>query len=448
MDGKVRNLLAWRPNATDVQRYLASGTNEKLYVYDGDANHDITPVGFTTGRADALDGLGYGAGPYGEEDYGDERTPDGRVLEVATWSLDTWGEYLVACANCDGKIYEWTLNTSNDAAVVTNAPTNNRAILVSYERHLIALGAGGEARKVQWSDQEDNTDWTPSALNQSGDFTLQTDGRIVCGARVRGQHLIWTDTDVHTMTYQGPPFIFGFERVGGNCGIIAANAKCVTSDFAVWMSSNGFFVFNGYVQPLKCDVWDYIFSDLDRVQQSKIFASHNGRWGEVWFWFPSESGDGEIDKYVIWNYRENHWSVGSLARTAWEDGGVFQYPIAASTSSYLYEHENGFLDNVDPRTTDVYLQSAPIDVGDGNTVMHMTQMIADDSQGVDALQVRLKTRFTPESTEYDLGPYTLSSGYTDIRSTGRQIAFKVESISDTDWRLGRMRVEARPGGRR
>ena len=239
---KVRGSIAWRENGGS--RWMAAGTYEKLFVISAsNTATDITPTGFTTGNESAALNLGYGGGFYGDYTYGTPRQDVVTYTEATTWSLDNWGEYLVACSSKDGKIYEWQLNVASDAALISAAPTGNFGIVVTEERFLFALGAGGNARKVQWSDREDNTTWTPAATNEAGDLELQTSGQIMLGIKARGQTLILTDQDAHAATYQGPPFVYGFERVGSACGAISRKCAATVDRGVFWMGSRGFFAF-------------------------------------------------------------------------------------------------------------------------------------------------------------------------------------------------------------
>jgi hypothetical protein len=403
---------------------------------------DITPTSFTTGNADALLNLAYGGGPYGLFSYGTPRADTGTVTPATTWTLDNWGEFLLACSNADGKIYEWDLDVSNDGVALTNAPINNRAVMVTAERFVFALGAGGNARRVAWSDQEDNTMWAASITNQAGDIDLETSGSIVTGKRLRGVNLIFTDVDVHAAQYQGPPFVYGFERIATGCGVISAQSVAAVESVAYWWSPSGFFMYDGFVRPLKCDVLDYVTQNLSSVQRSKIYAVANNQFGEVWWFYPSADNT-EVDSYVAYNYREGHWTIGTLGRTAGTDRGVFTYPIMVSVDGYVYEHEVGVeYDNDAP-----YAESGPIELGNGDRVLVAKQLIADEkTQG--SVSVQFKTKFTPNDSE-GTKSYTIDSNYTPVRFTGRQIAMRVTGVTpNTDWRVGVMRLDATQGGER
>jgi hypothetical protein len=441
MSGKCRGILAWRTNGN--ARWIGLGTHTHLYVMSESGTlTDITPsAGFTTGNADATQNLGYSGGPYGLYPYGTPRPDTGTYTPATTWSMDNWGEYLLACSTSDGKLLEWQLNTGSDAAALTNAPINNKAVMVTSERFVFALGAGGNARKVQWSDQEDNTTWTPVITNQAGDIELETVGSIMAGKRLRGVNLIFTDVDVHTAQYQGPPFVYGFERIATGCGLISTQSVAAVESVAYWWSPAGFFVYDGFVRPLKCDVLDYVVQNLSQPQRSKVYAVGNNQYGEVWWFYPSANST-EVDSYVAYNYREGHWTIGTLSRTAGTDRGVFTYPLMVSADGYIYEHEVGVgYDGAIP-----YAQSGPIEFGNGDRIMVARQLIADENtQG--AVGVQFKTRFTPLGSEV-VKTYTIDSPYTPVRFSGRQIEMKVTGDSLTDWRVGVMRLDAVAGGER
>lgn len=438
---KARSLHAWIDNSSD--RWIVAGTYNKLYVYSGaGTQYDITPTGFTAGYEDANSPVGYGNSFYGVDAYGTQRQESDIPEPATTWSMDAWGEYLVACSDADGKIYEWTLATGTAAAVVTNAPISNRGAVVTDERFLMALGAGGNPRKVQWSDREDNTTWTPAATNEAGDIELQTDGRIECGVRVQNQTLVLTDTDAHTATYSGPPYVYGFERVGTSCGIVSKQAVSVIDRGAVWMGSRSFYTYGGgTVQEIDSDVADYVFSDINRSQVSKVVAVSNAKFSEIRWFYPS-SASTENDRYVAFNYQDNTWTIGSLARTAAIDAGVYRYPIYANPSDKkIYEHEVGL--NYDGATP--FAESGPIMIGVGDNVAHINEMIPDERTQGD-VTATFKTRFYPNDTERTYGPYSMSNP-TSLRVTGRQVRVRVEG-SGQDWRVGINRLEVRAGGRR
>jgi len=442
MSGLCRGFITWRDNSAN--RFIAAGTHTKLYAMnEAGTLKEITPTGFTAGIADAVSKTGYGYGTYGSLAYGTARPDTGSVTPATTWSMDTWGEYLVACSSSDGKLYEWQLGftTPTLAAAITNAPTGNKALLVTQERILFALGAGGNPRKVQWCDQENNTQWTPAGDNMAGDYELATPGTLIAGKRVKGVNLLFTDVDVHTAQYVGAPFVYGFEKAGSGCGLISAQAVAAIDTAAIWMSKAGFWIYDGYVKPLPSDVSDYVFDNLNFNQASKVYAVHNSKYGEIWWYYPS-SGSTENDSYVTFNYRENHWNIGLLARTAGADSGVFANPLMVSTDGFVYEHEVGFTyDNAS-----LYAESGPVQLGNGDNIMSVRQVIPDEQTLGEAV-VSFKTRNYPTGTQSTFGPYTAANP-TSVRFSGRQVNVKVTGNTLADWRIGVMRLEAIPSGKR
>jgi hypothetical protein len=446
VSGVPRGMFAWRDNSTNV--WLAVGSASKLYVYQGDGDQaDITPTSFSAGRTDATGGVGYGNGDYGEQAYGTQRLNLAQtgILPATTWSMDNWGQYLVACSDYDGKLYEWQLDfaTPTKAVAITNAPTSCKGLIVSEERFLFALGAGGDPRKVQWSDQEDNTVWTPAATNQAGDFILSTPGSIVGARRVRGGVLILTDVDAHFAQYQGPPYVYGFERVGTGCGLVSAIGVATADTFAAWMGQSGFWMFDGYTKPLPSDVSDYVFNNINRGQISKVSAVHNSKFAEIWWFYPS--GDNlEIDSYVIWNYRENHWSIGSLVRTVGTGQGVFSVPLMAGSDGKIYQHETGWI--YSGAGGSPYAESGPYQIGMGDNILVAKQLIPDENTLGD-VTATFKTRLYPTGDELTYGPYSLANP-TSIRLQGRQMKVRVNSNNNVDWRVGVFRFDAQAGSKR
>jgi hypothetical protein len=442
MSGSCRGFITWRDN--DGDRWIAAGTHTKLYAMSEVGTlKEITPTSFTSGAANAIVGTGYGASTYGSLAYGTARPDMGSITPATTWSMDTWGEYLVACSNADGKLYEWQLGftTPTLAAAITNAPTGNKALLVTQERILFALGAGGNPRKVQWCDQENNTLWTPAGDNLAGDYELATPGTLMAGKRVKGINLLFTDVDVHTAQYVGAPFVYGFEKAGSGCGLISAQAVAAIDTAAIWMSKSGFWMYDGYVKPLPSDVSDYVFGNMNFNQASKVYAVHNSQFGEIWWYYPSSQST-ENDSYVTFNYRENHWNIGTLARTAGTDAGVFISPLMVSTDGYIYEHEVGFAYD----SASLYAESGPVQLGNGDNIMSVRQVIPDEQTLGEAV-VSFKTRNYPTGTQSTFGPYTAANP-TSVRFSGRQVNVKVTGAVLADWRIGVMRLEAIPAGKR
>ena len=264
--GTARTLLAWRDNNNST--WAALGTASKLYAMSrSGAMNDITPAGLAAGQASATRGGGFGSGGYGGGSYGTPRGDVSTIQDATVWSLDTWGPYLVAVSPDDQRLVQWDLNPAAPAAPIAGAPTA-KALAVTNEHFLFALGVGGDERTVAWPDQSDNTLWTPDATNSAGSYTLPSAGRILCGKRLPQGTGIWTDSELWIAQYVGGVLLYGFQKADSGCGALSRNCVVTAASQAFWMGPNGFFAYNGYVRPLPCAVQDYVYSNLDTEQAS------------------------------------------------------------------------------------------------------------------------------------------------------------------------------------
>jgi hypothetical protein len=389
------------------------------------------------------------------------------------------GESLVGVANSDGRLVEW--NVTGTAAQIANAPIACRSLIVTNERHLMALGAGEgpigggpgvytpDPRHVWWCSQEVLTDWDRgNPANTAGDFRLDTPGQINCGVRFAGDVFIFTDQDVHRCTYLGPPHVYGFTKLADGCGLIGPGAVAVTNTVIAWMSDNGFYVYDGYVKPLPCDVLDFLTRDINTLQAAKVHAGHNAAFNEVWWWYPSTESE-ECDSYVVWNYAENHWTTGRMARTAWTDATVWPLPLAmygyrneddGLTYSLMYQHENGWHDNHLARA--VWIESGPIEIGNGDNLAVVDRVYQDmdpfkltaEPTGRDdpepAFTFTFRLRAAPGAPETSIGPFVIDTnrGYTDVRFNARQAVMRIDQVADGDWLLGTVRLNIKQGSQR
>lgn len=440
VSGIARAALTWGDN--DGQAWISVGTHTNLYAMTRSGSlHDITPAGFVSGSEDAVAGGGYGTGLYGTSLYGTPR-PDGtNIIPASSWSLDTFGENLVAVMDSDAKLYEWTLNTGTPAAQIANAP-DAVALVTTQEGILMALGAEGNPRYIKWSGLQNNTDWTPTATNQSRDQLLQTQGRIMLGRRVSDGVLVLTDEGAFRASYVGPPFVYTFARVGSGCGVVSRQACAVTQSAAYWMGRNGFFQYNGYVQPLPCDVQDYVFSDINDGQISKVCAVLNADFNEVWWLYPSGNSL-EVDRYVAFNYMEGIWYTGNLDRTCGTgSNGVLQYPIMVSSEGLVYDHE--VANSRDDRQPT--MRTGPLEIGEGDNVIMLRRFIPDE-RTAGSVVVNFYARQWPNGPMTKYGPYDATSP-ADLRITARQMEVEYEGDPNIDFRVGNFRFEVQPGGKR
>ena len=346
-----------------------------------------------------------------------------------------------------------TADATSSGGTSTNptVPTSNRGVIVTPERFAVCFGCAGESRRVGWSGQEDYTEWNfSSATTTAGFVDLDTQSKIVMAAPVREGTLIFTEEEVWLMKYVGLPYIYGFERIGFGCGLISPKSFASFSGRCIWMSSNGFWIFDGgYVKPLPSDVSNYVLQDMDpEAGLLYTHGSENGTFNEVWFWYPS-TGNSTPDQYVCYNYMEGWWGLGAMTRTAASPSGIYPYPIASDEDNYLYYHENGWTAAGVPLVGYRYAETGSLNLANGETLMTVKQAITDSGYGYASTELTFYASTTPEAAETTAGPYTpRSSGYTDVRVTGREIRYRVEATEDAPWSVGDIRLDLTPRGKR
>jgi hypothetical protein len=452
LDGAVIGLYGYKDNAAN--NVLAVGTREKVYVlYDGTWT-DITPAGFVNDASD--DPLGFGAYTYGSEDYGDARSQSGLVLQAGYFSFDNWGEDLIFTFSKDGKIYKWSPDSAGGTpdtigTAVTNAPTGNLSALVTNERHLVAIGSSDDPRKVAWSTREDRENWTSKASNTAGDLIIPTGGRALFGTKFRSDVIIFSDTGINRMFYAGSPFVYGIADAGSNCKAISPKSVVSTGNFLAWMGENAFYVYDGTVRELPCDVHDFVFDTINEPGRAAAWGGHNSNFNEIWWGFPTGESQYSSNRYVIWNYNANVWSIGTMDRGAWIDQGAFSYPIAGDSDGFVYEHESTTLSNSPNLNTQVpYCQSGPIEIGSGDRLVQVNQIIPDEEANtLPGVTISFKGKYTPLGAETDYGSFTFESdGYTDARFSARQIQMKVTGSTSQDFQVGNIRIDTKARGKR
>jgi hypothetical protein len=399
--GVPRGVIAW--SGASGNAFVGFGTTSKLNVLTNGSLYDVTPAGFVAGRVDT--GYVTATGAFGQGAFGAGAFGVGSVTsalaEADVWSFDTFGDYLVGVATSTKKLYVWDGNTANVAAVPAGAPATCDSVVVTPERFLMVLGANGNVRRVQWPSQESTTDWTDTPLNSAGDFDLSTEGRLMCGKRTKSETLIWTSTDLWAAIYIGGKFIYRFAQRGEKCGIISRRAAVTVDTRAYWMGRKNFYVYDGLVRPIRCDVFDYVFNDINEAQEAKIWAETTSQYGEI-TWHYCSAGSMEIDRYVTYNTVEDHWTFGKQGRTAGTDAGAVKYPIKVTVDGLIYEHEV-----LQDRGTEVpYLEGGPAEIGDGDNLMTVHRLVPDENTLGD-VTVTFFTAFSPTDAEVKRGPYTL-----------------------------------------
>ena len=425
-----------------------------------------------TGLDTTVVGAGWGAGTWSRGTWGSAANLLAQGSKLRIWSHDNFGEDLLFNVR-DGGIYYWdkTNGTSTRGVALNSlsgsnyAPTVAKQILVSdRDRHVIAFGCDPQDNPgvqdpllIRFSDQESLTEWESTALTTAGDLRLGSGSEIVTAVETRQQVVVFTDTSLYAMQYLGPPFTFGIQLISENVSICSPLAAIPVSDQIFWMGITEFYMYSGAVQRVPCAVRDYVFDDINTGQFEKVTAALNAENTEIWWFYPSADST-ENDRYVVYNYQEQVWYYGNLARTCWVDRGITQYPIAASTDNYLYNHEFGFDDgSVSPaQAITAYVSSSPMDMGDGQQFTFLSRLIPDvgfrnSSAPVPLLDITTRVR------NYSNGNYlrTVTSQIGEdteqinLRLRGRQFSIQVQS-DDTGvaWRLGSLRYDMRPDGRR
>jgi len=437
------------------------------------------------GLDDYVQSTGWGVNAFGAGAWGSSSALSANN-QLRLWTHDNFGEDLVINPR-GGGIYYW--DESNGLATraeelsgisgANQVPTVGLQVVTSEtDRHLIVLGSdplsGGtrtgsvDPMLVAFSDQENALDFEPTATNTAGSVRLSSGSQIIGGIKSRQEVLIWTDTSLYSMQFIGPPLTFALNLINEGVGLLAPKAAGNTPAGVIFMSKQGFHIYNGAVQKLPCSVKDYVYSDLDMSQSFKSFAAVNQEFGEIWFFYPSlEDGTGEISRYVLYNYEENVWSIGSLVRHAWQESGVENKPLAtggSDSSYYLYSHEEGSNDDTNPMTN-VFIESADLDIGDGENFAFVKKVLPDvkflteTDTNTPAINFVLKRRdFSNQSLTTDsTTQITAASTEGFLRSRGRQFVLRFESDDDNvspannkdfKWRLGSTRLDVQASGRR
>jgi hypothetical protein len=436
----------------------------------GNAAYQINP-----GPSFSTSAYGYGTDGYGLGGWGEPSTVSNVTLEARQWSLDNFGEDLIA-TQLNGGTYRWDTSsgTSTRAAIVANAPTTSRLSLVSSpDRHLILFGTettiGNPATQddllLRFSDQEDINNYTPTAENTAGSLRIADGSRIIAAERSRGQTLVWTDTSLHSLQFIGPPFTFGLRQLGQNCGIIGQHAGIDLNGNSFWMSQDSFYLFDGSVKKLPCTVEQFVFNNINQTASENAFAGHNGEFNEI-LWFYARTGSDQINAIVAYNYVEGTWWTGTLARTSWIDRETYDNPIGTqylgnttannetilgltAGATQIYLHEQGT--DADGQAMDAYLKSGAVQIGQGDDFSFVSKLIPDVQNQSGTLNLDFEFLRYPN----DANAVTKSTSFTsgtekvDLRGRGRQFTANIVSnTTGTAWRLGTMRFDIQPDGRR
>ena len=431
---------------------------------------------------------GWGAGEWG---FGGWGTGSTTTESLRVWSQSNFGEDLIFGPR-GGAIYYWDATAGvttravalSSLAGATAVPLFQNYLLVSdVSRFVFAMGTNDylgvtmDPMLVRWSDQEDATNWQPQSTNQAGSLRLSRGSEIITANQSRQEVLVWTDAAVYSLQYVGAPVVWSAQLVGDNISIVGQNAVAYAGGVSYWMGKDKFYKYDGRTQTLRCDLRKYIFDDINTVQYEQIFAGTNEGFNEVW-WFYCSAESNTIDRYVIYNYAEDIWYYGTMARTAWLDSGVQNYPLAATYAHNIVNHEQGVDDNVTGTALPInaYATTAEFDLDDGHQFMFIYRVLPDvtfvgsevDSPQITMYLLPLKNSgsgyavndstnanhsvantSTATVTRTAVIPVEEFTGQVFTRVRGRQMAMKVESNSlGVAWQLGSPRLDMRPDGRR
>ena len=471
-----------------------SGLNPTLVVANAsDTGHGgaavIGAYQINTGLDTSVIGSGWGAGTWGgtatgtlpATGWGSAANATASGAQLRLWGHDNFGENLFFNVR-DGGIYYWAKSTSYPRAVALNslagstyAPTIAKQVIVGdNNRQLIVFGCDDlntpgvqDPLLIRYSDNEDVTTWFPDATNSAGTVRIGSGSTIVTAVETKQQIIVLTDTSVHALRYLGPPNNFGLTLESDNISIAGPNAAITVDDSVYWMGEGDFYIYNGIVSQVPCDVKDYIFSRIDPSQTSKVVAGANINYGEVWWFYQSNTaGVTENDSYVCYNYQQRIWYYGTMTRTAWTHKNLGIYPIAASTDHAMYLHEYGNDDGSQnpPVGISAFIESSGQDLGDGDKFAFIWRLIPDltfrASTGTPQATFTVKMSNFPgadftlpaqsnvvtQSASYPVETFT-NQVFTRLR--GRSFTFRISSSNaGTAWRLGAPRLDIRTDGKR
>ena len=415
--------------------------------------------------------------------------------QLRLWTNDNFGEDLVIAPR-GGGIYYWDATAgltvrAVDLATASTAAgylgqfvpnTTNQIIGSAIQRFVIAFGANPydptdaettfDPLLVRWSDQENPYQWVPAATNQSGEYRLNIGSFIMCARSTRQEILVWSDAALYSMQYLGPPYIWGFQLLQDNISIMSPNSAITVNNITYWMGTDKFYKYSGRVETLPSTLRQYVYQDINQSQNFQIFAGSIEGYNEIWWFYCSANSD-TIDRYVIYDYLDDVWSYGTMARSAWLDSGLRQYPMGADTANFrILYHENGVDDvsGLTPVPINAYIQSSDFDIGDGYNFGFVWRILPDltfngSQVNNPSVTMTVKPRVNSGTTygtpnnpivassqnysSQHVYPVQLFDGQVYTRIRGRQMAYRIESNTlGVAWQMGYPRIDIRPDGRR
>ena len=460
---------------TDNNNYVITASSAASGSTSGGGGSGNAKYQIQIGPETSTSAFGWGTDTWGSSTWGTPSTSTTVTLEARQWSLDNFGEDLIATV-LNGGAFRWdtSIGVATRAAAITNAPTASRLSLVSTpDRHLLFFGTEktiGTANSqddllLRFSSQEDITTYQPTAENTAGSLRIADGSRIVAAERSRGQILVWTDTSLHSLQFIGPPFTFGLRQLGQNCGIVGIHAGVDINGISYWMSQDSFFLFDGSVKKLPCTVEQFVFNNLNVTGAENAFAGHNGEFNEI-MWFYPRTGSNTINAIVAYNYLEGTWWTGTLDRTTWMDREVYDNPVATDYlptttannevisgptdgSTQLFLHETG--NNGDGQAITAFVKSGVVQIAEGNDFSFVSKLIPDIEDQEGTLNAKLEFKNYPNNSVSVIKTVTFedNTDFVSLRGRGREFTVNVVSnTTGTAWRLGTQRFDIQPDGRR
>ena len=450
-------------------------------VGDGGAS-TVAEYQINVGPAIQVPAVGWGAGLWGGGTWGVGTASD---IELRIWSQNNYGEDLIFGPRY-GPMYYWDasagVNTRaellQDVMTSYDVPVVQHYILVSdVSRFVFAFGCNEigqtsvDPMLIRWSDQEDAWNWTPEPTNQAGEIRLSHGSEIASAIQTRQEILVWTDIAVYSLQYVGAPVVWQTQLLSDNISVMSPNGIATASNVVYWMGKDKFYMYDGTVQTLNCDLRRYVFDDINQAQPYQVCCGTNEGFNEIW-WFYCSANSTVVDKYVVYNYVEKLWHYGNLGRTAWLDSTTTRFPLAATYDNTIVTHENGLNDNTTGTNNAIHawISSAEWDSDDGHNFSFMYRMLPDvtfqNSTATNPTATMTVTPLRNSGSGYtnpaSLGgsssaqvirtasvPIEQFTGQVFVRVRGRQFVFKIESNQlDTTWQLGKMRLDIRTDGRR
>ena len=477
IDGLDMNQEFEITSITSANAYTVTHTSTASGSTSGGGGSGNAKYQINVGPATSTYGLGWGTDTWGSGTWDTASSSSDVVIVGRNWSLDNFGEDLIATV-LDGGTFVWDTSggLSARATALSNAPTASRFSLVSTDtRHLLifgtetTIGSTGTQDDLffRFSDREDATDYTPVATNEAGSLRISDGSRIIGAVKSAGQILVWTDTSLHGIQFVGTPFTFGLRQLGANAGLIAQHAAIEVNGVAYWMSDDAFYLYDGVVKKMPCSVQDFVFDDISYTNKNDIAVGLNTAYNEIIWYYPSANAS-QIDRAVAYNYLEGTWYTLSLGRTTWLGAYVYEKPIAteysASTTanvstilgltagaSFVYEHESGN-NQADGTAITAFLETGSVEIGDGDQLMSVSKLVPDFDNLANTMTATLTLEQYPQSSANvtTSGSITSTTEKISVRGRGRavKIKYQTNTVDDTPWRLGSQKIQLRPDGRR